>query len=114
MCCHSVCVVLCVLECVVVQSVLCYVFWSVLLFRVCFVVCFRGVFAVGADTHIAGLEQVKQNVLAGTSNWAAKVAITGTTTTLVVPLSLSPIPSISHISRIIYSDLGHTFNVYMF
>ncbi|KAI0229517.1 hypothetical protein LSAT2_020049 [Lamellibrachia satsuma] len=36
----------------------------------------RGVFAVGADTHIAGLETVKQNVLAGTSNWAAKVAIT--------------------------------------
>ena len=43
-----------------------------------FVVCCRGVFAVGADTHIAGLETVKQNVLAGTSNWAAKVAITGT------------------------------------
>ena len=42
------------------------------------VLCYRGVFAVSADTHIAGLEQVKQNVLAGTSNWAAKVAITGT------------------------------------
>lgn len=27
--------------------------------------------------HTAGLEQVKDNVLAGTSNWAAKVAITG-------------------------------------
>ena len=74
-------------------------------FRVCYVVCFRGVFAVGADTHIAGLEQVKQNVLAGTSNWAAKVAITGTNTS---PTSLLPIPSISHISRIIYSGLGHT------
>ena len=83
---------------------LCDVFWSVL-FRVCYVMCYRGVFAVGADTHIAGLEQVKQNVLAGTSNWAAKVAITGTNTSPPSPL---PIPSISHISHIIYSDLGHT------
>ena len=74
--CYKVC---CVTRCVVLQGVLCY--------KVCCVtrcvvlqgmLCYRGVFAVGADTHIAGLEQVKQNVLAGTSNWAAKVAITGT------------------------------------
>ena len=70
---------------VISQIVFCDVFWSVLSFRVCYVVCFRGVFAVGADTHIAGLEQVKQNVLAGTSNWAAKVAITGTNTSPASP-----------------------------
>ena len=37
----------------------------------------RGVFAMQSSIHTAGLEQVKDNVLAGTSNWAAKVAITG-------------------------------------
>lgn len=38
---------------------------------------YRGVFAMQSTIHTAGLEQVKDNVLAGTSNWAAKVAITG-------------------------------------
>lgn len=37
----------------------------------------REVFKVDGSTHAPSMEQVKQNVLEGTSNWSAKLAITG-------------------------------------